>query len=268
MPRKKKKNVPARAVPKNTGGKATPLQPAAQRPSRIALVDALRGAAIVMMAAYHFAFDLNYFRFLHQNFYEDAFWITSRTIILGSFLTLVGISLTLSTNNGIRWSAYGRRLVQIAACAIIVSIGSYMLFPQSWIFFGVLHFIFIASVLGLAFIRLYWANLLAGTALIAVGSSIAFPVFDHPYLNWFGLMTHKPITEDYVPLLPWFGVVLIGMFVGKRVFGGARGAGTMQWKAGTFGRPLTWAGRHSLLLYMVHQPVLLGALYLALGSPH
>ena len=117
------------------------------------LIDALRGAAIVMMIAYHFLFDLNYFGLLKQNFYQDAFWVAARSVILTSFLTLVGISLTLAADSGMRWPRYGRRLALIAACATLVSVASYLMFPASWIRFGVLHFIVVASVLGLAFDR-------------------------------------------------------------------------------------------------------------------
>jgi uncharacterized membrane protein len=232
------------------------------------LIDALRGASIVMMFAYHFSFDLNYFGVVRQNFYRDEFWIVARGCILGSFLVLVGISLALATRHGLRWQAYCTRLVQIAACAIVVSIGSYLMFPASWIYFGVLHFIAVASVLGTAFARLAWANLAIGAVLIAIGMSTALPLFDHPWLSWFGLMTHKPVTEDYVPLLPWFGVVLIGMFIGKRIFGDALQSPALQWRAGgPIGRPLAWAGRHSLIIYMVHQPVLIGVLYVLVGHP-
>ena len=264
MAPKKKHRAVTRARGKVVNGTAGPPL-AAGAPFRLPLIDALRGAAIVMMIAYHFSFDLNSFGLLQQNFYQDAFWIAARSAILASFLALAGISLTLAAGSGVRWLTYGRRLAVIAACAMLVSIGSYLMFPASWITFGVLHFIVVASVLGLAFVRLYWANLVIGAALIATGVMLAFPFFDHPWLNWFGLMTRKPVTEDYVPLLPWFGVVLIGMFAGRLFFGAAASAAVRWRTAGPVGRALAWAGRHSLVIYMVHQPVLIGILYLLLG---
>lgn len=240
-------------------------EPAA-RSARFPLIDALRGAAIAFMFAYHFCFDLNYFGVLQQNFNYDPFWLTARSLILGSFVALVGVSLVLATTSGIKWRSYLIRLGWLAACATAVSIASYQLFPESWIYFGVLHFILVASVLGLAFIPLYWTNLALGAALIGIGVTVKSAVFDQPLVNWFGLMTHKPITEDYVPLLPWFGVVLTGMFVGRLVFGKQPWAGAVRWQtAGPIGRLLTWGGRHSLMLYMVHQPIFLGVLYLLVG---
>jgi uncharacterized membrane protein len=244
---------------------ATPPQ-ATTRTARIPLIDALRGAALAMMVAYHFSFDLNYFGVLHQNFYQDIFWTTSRSVILSSFLALVGVSLALAADQGIRWPLYSKRLALIAACAIGVSVGSYLMFPASWIYFGVLHFIFVAGILGIAFLRLHWANLIIGASLIAAGASFASPLFDQPLLNWIGLMTRKPVTEDYVPLLPWFGVVLIGLFIGQRFLRARRFAQNRHWHAaGPLSRSLPSAGRHSLAIYMLHQPILIGILYLLLG---
>ena len=262
----KKKNASKRNAKSGRGTKFA--QEAAAENTRLPLVDALRGTAIALMFAYHFSFDLNYFRILHQSFNDDPFWLTARSIILGSFLALVGVSLALANDDGIRWRPFLRRLALVAACACAVSVGSYFMVPTSWIYFGVLHFIVVASVLGLVFVRWYWANLAVGCALIIVGEIVTSPLFDAPMLNWFGLMTHKPVTEDYVPLLPWFGVVLIGIFAARLAFAGMRRTGAAQWKAGALGCLLAWAGRHSLVLYMAHQPVLLGSLYLLLGSPH
>lgn len=265
MAGKKKNKMATRPRGSPVHRNAPPLD-AAPQTARVPLIDALRGLAIVMMLAYHFSFDLSYFGLLQQNFYHDPFWIAARSVILGSFLALTGISLALAADHGINWPAYGKRLALIAACAIGVSIGSYLMFPASWIYFGVLHFILVAGILGLAFLRLHLSNLVIGAALIAAGVSLASPLFDQPWLNWVGLMTRKPVTEDYVPILPWFGVVLIGLFIGRLLLKARRLAQTRGWPAtGTIGRSLTWAGRHSLAVYMIHQPILLGILYLLLG---
>jgi hypothetical protein len=136
------------------------------------------------------------------------------------------------------------------------------MFPKSWVYFGVLHFMIVASVAALAFIRLSTANLIIGAALFIAGVTFSSPVFDHPWLNWIGLVTRKPVTEDYVPLLPWFGIVLAGMFAGKRIAQVKQSVAAWQWSpAGPAGRSLAWAGRHSLTIYMVHQPLLMGLLF-------
>jgi uncharacterized membrane protein len=232
------------------------------------LIDAARGAAIVLMIAYHFCFDLNYFGVIQQNFYRDPVWLGARGFILSSFLALVGVSLAVTAQQGIRTPAYGKRLALIAVCAVVVSASSYLMFPASWIYFGVLHFIFVAGIVGLAFVRLHWTNLIVGVALVAAGLVFAFPLFDQSWLNWIGLMTRKPVTEDYVPLLPWFGVVLVGLFVGKQVLTGRNSGWLRRWRGSApVNRLFRWLGRHSLAVYMLHQPVLIGVLYLAVGRP-
>jgi uncharacterized membrane protein len=245
------------AVSATAGATATP---------RLPLIDALRGGAIVMMIAYHFAFDLNYFGLLQQNFYRDPFWIAARNAIVGSFLLLVGISFALATAGGIDWRAWGRRLALIAACAATVSAGSYLMFPKSWIYFGVLHFIVVAGIAAPAFARLSTANLVLGVALFIFGVSFKSALFDQPWLHWIGLVTRKPVTEDYVPLLPWFGVVLVGLYAGRRIVAMSSSAAAWRWSpTAPVGRALTWAGQHSLAIYMLHQPLLLGLLYLLAG---
>ncbi|MDD5404719.1 MAG: heparan-alpha-glucosaminide N-acetyltransferase [Sulfuricella sp.] len=233
---------------------------------RIQPFDILRGIAIGLMASYHFCFDLNYYGITHFNFNNAPFWLGFRALILSLFLTLAGISLVLATAGGFNPRRYLRRLGWLAACAILVSLASRMLFPDSWIFFGVLHFIFAASILGLAFLRFYWANLCIGSLLIVAGLTLQYPLFDQPWLQWIGLMTHKPITEDYVPLLPWFGVVLIGLFLGKSFVRSDWNKRLPAWRSDRpAARLLALAGRHSLLVYMAHQPVLLGLLWAALS---
>lgn len=230
------------------------------RHERVFVVDAGRGVAVLLMVAYHFCFDLNYFQLAHIDFYHATFWLTARATIVTLFLSLVGISLHLASAGGLTRSAYLRRLALLAICAAMVSATSYAMFPGSWIFFGVLHFILLASVLGLLFIRLHYLNLALGTVFIAAGLTLHHPWFDLSWLNWIGFMTHKPITEDYVPIFPWFGVVLLGMYGGGTLTrGNARRL--RSWRVASGGL-LEWLGRHSLAVYMLHQPLLLGALYL------
>lgn len=231
--------------------------------SRIQLIDAMRGVAIGLMAAYHFCFDLNYYGFTHFNFNQDPFWLGFRALILSLFLGLVGISLVFATTGAFSLQRYFRRLGWLAAGAALASLSSRMLFPDSWIFFGVLHFILVASILGLAFLPLYWLNLAMGSLLILAGLTFQSPLFDQPLLQWIGFMTHKPITEDYVPLLPWFGVVLIGLFLGKLFMRSSWNKRLAIWHSDkAVARLLSFAGRHSLLIYIAHQPVLMGALWL------
>jgi len=232
---------------------------------RYQLIDIFRGLAIVLMMVYHFNYDLVYFALANFDFNHDTFWLGFRSLILSLFLLLVGISLQIATLRGIRLPRYLRRLGYVLFSALLVSAGSYFMFPQSMIFFGVLHFIVVASLLGLLFVRWYWFNLVLGVGLILFGMMVQSTFFDQPSWQWFGLMTHKPVTEDYVPLLPWFGVVLIGLFVGKLIQSRCSDVLMSYSQSHPLARLLAFAGRHSLLIYMLHQPIFLGILYLLFG---
>lgn len=230
---------------------------------RYQAVDVVRGGAIALMIAYHLCFDLAYFGLLHTDMYRDPLWIGARSLIVTLFLLTVGVSLYLATRGGVRWPRFWRREGLIAAAALAVSAGSYLVFPRSWIFFGVLHFIALASLLGLAFRRLGRANLALGAALVLLGITAAHPFFDQPMWQWFGLMTHKPVTEDYVPLLPWFGVVLLGLGLGQWLYGRRDVPAWARRESGHGAvRALAFAGRHSLFIYLAHQPLLFGLLWL------
>jgi len=237
---------------------------ATQGQHRYLHIDVLRGIAIVMMVVFHFTFDLNYFRYISVDFYHDPFWLHFRTLIVTLFLGLVGVSLQLATRHGLNVRRYSYRLAQLIGAAALVSVGSYLATPERMILFGVLHFIVIASLLGLLFRHLYWTNLLLGVGLIALDVLFQHRWFDAPAWHWIGLMTHKPVTQDYVPLIPWFGVVLMGMFAGRAIekhqlLNATRQGGNMLI------RLLALGGRHGLLIYLIHQPLLFGGFYLVMG---
>jgi len=220
----------------------------------------LRGFAIVLMFIFHFSFDLNYFGVISIQFLEDPFWLNFRRLIVTLFLLLVGISLHLSTRKGIRWRAWLKRMALLLVYAGLVSLGSWMMFPETYIYFGILHFIALASVLGLLFTGFYWINLLLGIFIITLDASYSDTLFNAPHLQWIGLMPQLPATEDYVPLLPWFGVVLLGMFIGKTLFGKRPMPWLTQGSQNMIFRTLSLGGRHSIHIYMLHQPIFIGLL--------
>ncbi|HHO69506.1 MAG TPA: DUF1624 domain-containing protein [Gammaproteobacteria bacterium] len=233
--------------------------PPAARPQRLQSVDLLRGVAIGLMVFYHFCYDLGYYGFADFDFYDSPFWTSFRTLILSLFLGLVGVSLWLAQGRGVKWRKVLRRTALIAVNALLISAVTWQLFGERFIYFGVLHFIVVASLLGLLFLRFYRLNLVLGLALLALGA-YSHPGFDPRAWNWIGFMTHKPATEDYVPLVPWFGVVLLGLFAARWLSrrGSLSAAREPAWVQRA--RLLPLAGRHSLLIYMLHQPLLMGVL--------
>ncbi len=226
------------------------------------LIDSMRGTAVVFMVIYHFCYDLDHFRIVSFDFHDGLFWVNFRTLIVSLFLTLVGISLMLAHHKGIRWRRALQRVLVLVACSLLISIVSYWLFPGRTIWFGILHFIAVASLLAILFVNQPVYSLIIGITLIIFGNTVTLIEFNQPWLHWIGLMTYKPLTEDYVPLLPWLGVVLCGITLGhllihtsagKRLLGSSNGFSTSTL--------LNLAGRYSLWIYMLHQPLLFGVLW-------
>jgi uncharacterized membrane protein len=227
---------------------------------RFERLDALRGVAIVWMAVFHFCFDLNYFGFIRQNFYTDPLWTVQRACIVTLFLFCAGLSQAVVLEQGQSWPRFWRRCAQIAGCALLVSLGSALMFPRSWISFGILHGIAAMLILARLLAPLKGGLWIAGAVALVLPWLVQHPVFDSRWTNWVGLVTRKPVTEDYAPVLPWLGVVLWGLAAGRWVLSHRRG-----WLAGalpTAVAPLAALGRWSLSFYMLHQPVLIGALML------
>jgi uncharacterized membrane protein len=227
-------------------------------------IDLLRGFAILLMFIFHFSYDLNYFGVVSIRFLEGWFWPNFRNLIVTLFLLTMGISLYLATGNGLCKKSYFRRLGLLILYATLVTVGSRMMFPQSYIWFGILHFIALASVLGLLFVRLGIFNLVFGATLVLLGGFYSNSLFDSPSLQWLGMMTYLPYTEDYVPLLPWFGVVLIGIYLGKTLYLNPSPLLQGRWHNPVV-NSMCFAGRHSLHIYMLHQPIFIALLWLLLG---
>lgn len=228
--------------------------------SRFDRLDALRGAALVWMTVFHFCFDASYFGFTQQDFKRDPFWLIQRTSIVSLFLFCAGMGQAVALNHGQGWRRFWRRTAQLAACAVLVTIASRLMFPKSFIYFGVLHGIVVMLVL----VRLAaplgaWLWPL-GALAIALPRLVQHPFFDTPWTNWVGLITHKPVTEDYVPLLPWIGVMAWGLAAGHWALWHVPHVLTGPLPSSM--ALLALLGRWSLTFYVLHQPVLIGALML------
>lgn len=230
---------------------------------RFEILDVLRGFAILLMFIYHFSYDLDYYGYIQQNFSHDKFWINFRSTIVTLFLTIVGISLYLASYQKLNKKRFRQRLILLIIYSALVSISSWVMYPKAMIFFGILHFITVASILGLCFIRMGKINLLLGSALIILPLLVKHPFFDQAFMQWFGLMTRLPITVDYVPLLPWFGVVLIGIYLGQILTQLPAESFFICWQSRhPASKLLALGGRYSLHIYMLHQPLFLGILYI------
>lgn len=226
-------------------------------------IDVARGLAIVAMIVYHFSWDLSFLKLIETNILAVPAWRWFARGIAGSFLFLAGIGLALAHAKGFRRVPFLKRLVRIGAAALAVTIGTYFAFPDSYIFFGILHCIAAASVLALPFLRVPPAlTLVAAVFCLAAPSLFTSPLLDAPLLDWLGLGASVPVTNDYVPIFPWFGLVLMGIAAGQWLLSRAGTLFLARWRANdALSRALVWAGRKSLPIYLIHQLVLLGILY-------
>jgi uncharacterized membrane protein len=216
-------------------------------------LDFIRGVAIVLMIIFHLSFDLNNFHFISIDIYNQHSrdWFYFRMLILSIFMLSVGISLHLTHENKIDFKKVFKRFYMLALASSAISIASYITFPHTWIYFGVIHFVTIASLLLLPFTRLPTLALIVGTTIV-----ILFNI-DYINMHWFFHHTasflHLPHhTEDLVPFTPWLGIVLIGLFLGaKRFF-------IFPLQKNNFTTKISFLGKHSLAIYLLHQPFFFG----------
>jgi LPXTG-motif cell wall-anchored protein len=229
---------------------------------RLALIDALRGLAIVQMIAFHFAYSLNEFGWVAVAVDRDPPWVAWRIAIVTQFLLLVGVSQMLRSTLNPSRGAFWRRWAQVAAAAAAVSFGSWLVFGPRTIWFGILHCIAAALLLAQPLIALGLWNLPLGLAALALGGLVADPRFDAWPAHALGLGTELPATEDYVPLFPWLGVVLLGLALGalwrRRGFAVAAPLAALTASAPRF---LTLLGTWPLTVYLAHVPILAGILW-------
>ena len=230
---------------------------------RVDAVDCARGLALVGMAVYHFGWDLADFRLASPMLpFTPQMRLLSHSVA-STFLALVGVSLALAHRNGLNVRAFWRRLAIVAGAAALVTAGSFAFAPSEPITFGILHCIAVASLLAGPFVTApAWASLAVGLAAIVAPWLGRSTLFDPPWLLWIGLGEALPNTLDWRPLLPWAGVVFLGLGV-------ARLPGVLAWlkrpdrwraKSGP-ARAIGFAGRHSLPIYLIHQPILIGLLW-------
>lgn len=240
--------------------------------SRLWEVDTLRGYAIIEMMIYHFIWDLNYFGLFRANLLGDPWQWFARSIAT-LFLFVMGISMTLSfqrererTGSESLFAKYFRRGAKIFGLGLIVTAGTYFFIGQGFVIFGVLHLLGLSIILAYPFLHLSrWVSLITGLLVIGAGIYVDTLVVTWPWLIWLGVQQAGVYMVDYYPVLPWFGVALIGIFAGFTFYPqGVRSFALPELSDLLPVRGLRFLGQHSLLIYVVHQPILIGLL-MALG---
>jgi uncharacterized membrane protein len=243
------------------------------KPTRLWEVDTLRGIAIVLMIFFHFVWDLDHFAGYEVNVLSTP-WQTFARSIASLFIFVMGVSLTLSYNRAKQQAGhsalfikYLRRGGQIFGLGMVITVATYFFFRgRGFVIFGILHLLGASIILAYPFLRYSkWVSLLAGLLAIGAGIYLDGLVLLFPWLIWLGVKQAGIYMVDYYPLLPWFGVALVGVFAGYTLYPQGISRFTLPDLAQVFPiRELRFLGQHSLLIYLIHQPILIG-LFIVLG---
>lgn len=235
-------------------GKQADRQQAAKRSQA---VDAIRGLLVILMVIYHAAYMTVLSGLAHFGLYEGFWWIFPRTIAAG-FIAVSGWSLA---RKGVRTSGFKAFLVRagrLALPALAITVISALLFRKGFVFFGILHLLAASSILAWPFLGRPALAVLTGLAVMGAGLLLGGQRFHWPYLAWLGFRPADLYPVDYLPLLPWFAWCLFGVAAGDLM---SRHNHTFDpgtpWQAAIL-KPLSYLGRHSLGIYLVHLPVLYG----------
>lgn len=236
---------------------------------RWAVVDVVRGVAILAVVAFHTTWDLGDLRLISWRISAHESGTVIAHAIAGSFLVLVGASLVLAHGRGIRWTSFWRREVKLVVLALLVTLASWVYQPGEVITFGILHSIAVASVLVLPAVRgprlLPWV--LAVVALV-LPWLVQLPGRSAS-VSWTGLADGTRPALDWQPVLPWLALAFVGV-------------GLMHWLAASptaavarlrswspSRAPVRWVGvfgRHTLAIYLLHQPIVYGVIWLLAPS--
>ena len=228
--------------------------------NRVVLIDALRGTALVAMIVFHFFRDLEIFGVLASGTTVTGGWAFAARLIAGSFMFLVGISLVLAHGGGLRLTAFTWRAAVLALAALAVTLGTWAAMPERLIYFGILHAILVASILGLPFARLpAFSSLAAAVGVLLLWAHFGKSLPLDPWFGWTGLAAYPRPALDLIPVVPWLAVTLLGIAVAKTV-----AIRRLPQPHGRVPHALGWLGRHSLAIYLLHQPLMIGAMWLVL----
>ncbi len=228
--------------------------------NRLWEVDALRGLAIVMMVIFHFLFDLNFLGLAKISMYEGFLLVFQRTTAT-LFLLVVGITLSIAYRNGkTEFFYYLKRGLLLVAVALLITVATWIYPHEGFIIFGIIHLIAFSIIVSYIFLRTYYLTLFTGIALIVIGLAISGITASNSILLWLGLPPANFYTLDYYPVLPWFGIVLIGIFLGKFIY--VEKKICFEEIKNPLANFLGYIGQRSLMIYLVHQPILIGILML------
>ena len=220
---------------------------------RYPIIDLIRGFTIILMVFFHFSFDLDYFNFIDIDILHHPFWYFLPRLIVFLFFFAVGMSLKIAHQQKIYWKAFAKRQLKLIFFALLISIVTKYLFPDNWIYFGTLHCIAFISFIGLFFIHREKLALMIALALFipSIFWDLNLPFFELPIQSF-----------DYISPFPWLGALLIGIYATKLRLH------LVKINPNRLIASLQYLGKHSLTIYLLHQPILFGIIFLVSKIKH
>jgi len=240
--------------------------------SRLWEIDCARGIAILMMIVFHTVFDLSFFR-IYPVDVAAGFWHYFAFATASLFLLIVGVSLVVSHARAMQGHTgfeltkkYVLRGAGIFGLGLLVTLATYLYLREGFVVFGILHLIGVSVMLSPLFFRFGRKNILIGLLIILAGSCLT-GIHGPAFLIPLGIFPESFTSVDYTPLLPWLGVVVAGMGIGEYLYTGGVRQFSIRRLPDLVVTPLSFLGRHSLLIYLVHQPVIILLLGALTGTP-
>ena len=243
--------------------------------NRNQFIDALRAFAVLAMIVYHFAWDLGLFNVVDPVIVNSGRWKLFAVSIGSSFLFLSGISFWLASRNGINFKKFTFRLFFLIVAALIVSLGTYVADSQTFVFFGILHLLSVCTLLGLLIYKLPMiVILIIGFLILFLEPYLISEFYKPKYLAWTGLYTGPTGSVDFYGFFPWSSSYIFGLGISKIIFKRKEhflfNTSTLKIFStkGFFSKSFFWLGRNSLIVYLIHQPILIGIIYIYLNYIH
>ncbi len=226
-------------------------------------LDVLRGLAIVAMIVFHFTFDLSYFGLIPVDTIYKPGWVLFQHITAGTFIFVAGVGYDLCHGQGIKWHYIKKRLFVLGSLSALISIVTLIIFGPFWIKFGILHCILAASLISILIVVLSTFRLIVITLFLsAVYLYLNPPVAIHRSFDVLIRTIHPHYSVDYRPILPWFVVFLTGIVASRMIWRSGRPIFFNDIKLTYPLKLLLILGKNSLIIYIVHQPILFSVLYL------
>ena len=227
---------------------------------RIHLLDFLRGVSVLAMLIYHFFWDLGYFKFIELEQMTRGFPLFFAQCIGASFITISGISFRIASLSDNFTHKFLKRLSILILICSVITLVTFFLDKNSFIFFGILHFLATCSIIGLILLRVKNNYIFFIFFVVSLMVSVNKATYDLPgYFSWLGFNKNIPISNDFYPLFPWVCFYFFGLWICQPAKSYLEGKFSNDkdyyYKFSGVYKGLQFVGRNSLTIYILHQPI-------------